>query len=484
MRHRVIEALRELGPEEMRVMLATLPAAQRRALDECWAAWAHEGQLAAPGDWPIWMLMAGRGFGKTRAGAEWVSQFARDNPGASIAVVAATAEEARSVMIEGRSGLLAAARFDERAKMKWEPSRRRLLFASGAEAFLYSGANPEGLRGPEHHAAWCDEMAKWRHWEATWNNLRLGLRLGARPRAVVTTTPRAARGLKRLLARTDVVTSGGASWANPHVAEAAVAELVAEHKDTRFGRQELEGVLIEDVDGALWTRETIEKARVAIPPQPTAGEEGGGGVEGAGIGGSGENLSVRRQLPLHHAAHGPPPHRARWGGTFRRVVIGVDPPASAEGDACGIVVCGLGEDGIGYVLADLSVAGLSPEGWARRVAAAAEAWGADRVIAEKNNGGAMVEAVLRGAEAALPVTLVHAADGKAARAAPVAARFERGMAKLAGRFPELEDQLAGLTYGGGYEGPGRSPDRADAMVWALTELIVKRQRPEPRITRP
>ena len=161
-------------------------------------------------------------------------------------------------------------------------------------------------------------------------------------------------------------------------------------------------------------------------------------------------------------------------------MIAVDPPASAEGDACGIVVVGLGHDGVGYVLADLSAHGLSPEGWARRVAQEAERWGAHRVVAEKNNGGAMVEAVLRGADAGLPVTLVHAADGKAARAEPVAALFERGKAKLAGRFPELEDELAGLTYGGGYEGMG-SPDRANAMVWALTELMVKRKRVEPRV---
>lgn len=154
------------------------------------------------------------------------------------------------------------------------------------------------------------------------------------------------------------------------------------------------------------------------------------------------------------------------------VIVGVDPPAWAEGDACGIVVAGQGEDGIGYVLADLSVAGLSPEGWARKVAAAAEAWGANRVIAEKNNGGEMVGTVLRGADVGLPVRMVHATDGKAARAEPVAVLFESGKARLAGRFPELEDELAGMTYGGGYVGPGRSLDRADAMVWALTDLLV------------
>ncbi|MGZ8286549.1 MAG: phage terminase large subunit family protein [Allosphingosinicella sp.] len=195
-------------------------------------------------------------------------------------------------------------------------------------------------------------------------------------------------------------------------------------------------VLLEDVEGSLWPRALIEKSRLI----------------------------------------GTLPREA-----FGRIVIGVDPPASAEGDACGIVVCGLA-NGVGHVLADLSVAGLSPEGWALKAAGAAEAFGASRVVAEKNDGGEMVATVLRGANVGLPVTLVHASDGKSARAEPVAVLFESGKAKFAGRFPELEDELAGLTYGGGYQGPGRSPDRADAMVWAMTELLVKRHA-EPRIRR-
>jgi phage terminase large subunit-like protein len=264
---------------------------------------------------------------------------------------------------------------------------------------------------------------------------------------VVTTTPRPVPLLRRLLADAHTARSGGPSWGNPHSADDYIAAIREAHEGTRFGRQELEGVLIEDVKGALWPRELLEKSRVVLRY---------GGSTGS-----------------------PPTHDER--SFFMRIIVGVDPPASAEGDACGIVVVGQGEDGIGYVLADLSAAGLSPEGWARKVAAAAEAWGAHRVIAEKNNGGAMVATVLRGADVGLPVTLVHAADGKVARAEPVAVLFESGKAKLAGRFPELEDELAGLTYGGGYQGPGRSPDRADAMVWALTELLVKRQRPTPRV---
>ncbi|HEX8193522.1 MAG TPA: terminase family protein [Allosphingosinicella sp.] len=340
-------------------------------------------------------------------------------------------------MVEGRSGLLAAARARERAAMRFEPSRKRLVFASGAEAFLYSGASPDGLRGPQHHAAWCDELAKWPKAAETWANLRLGLRLGARPRALVTTTPRGVKALTAILAAPGTKETGGATWANPHLPDAAVAEFVAEHRGTRFGRQELEGVLIADVEGALWTRDTIEKARERAP------------------------------VP------------AEW---MKRIVVGVDPPASAEG-RCGIVVCGLGADDVAYVLADMSLSGASPDGWARRVCAAAAEWSADRVVAEKNQGGAMVESVLRGAGAGLPVTLVHAAEGKSARAEPVALRFEKGEAKFAGAFPELEDELAGLVYGGGYEGPGRSPDRADAMVWAMTELLVRARRAEPRVRR-
>lgn len=437
----LVRRLEGLAPEDRRAVLEAAPDAMVAALGHDWPTWAHGGQAPPHQDWRVWVLLAGRGFGKTKAGAEWVSGFARAAPGARIALVAATPEEARRVMIEGQSGLLAVARAGEESRnMRWEPSNRRLVFASGAEAFVYGGSNPEALRGPEHHVAWCDELAKWRRAQETWNNLMLGLRLGhpatgSRPRALVTTTPRAVPALKAILAEEGVVLTGGASRANPHLAEAFLAAAERIHGGTRFGRQELEGVLIEDVEGALWTRELIERCRAPAPE--------------------------RQELT--------------------RIVIGVDPPASVEGDACGIVAVGLGRDGIGYVLADHSAAGLSPEGWARKVAAAAEAWAADRIVAEANNGGAMVESVLRGAGLTLPVKKVHAAVGKAARAEPVATLFESNRAKLAGRFPELEDELAGMLRAGGYAGPGRSPDRADAMVWAMTELLLDRPRAEPRI---
>jgi phage terminase large subunit-like protein len=436
-RRRAVEALEALDSNEIRLALRSLTEAERRVLEGDWPSWAHSGQTPGHDEWKVWVMLAGRGFGKTRAGAEWVSGFARDNPGAAIALVGANPQEARAVMVEGRSGLLAVARPEEREQMRWEPSRRRLVFASGAEAFLYSAANPESLRGPEHHIAWCDELAKWRRGQAAWDNLRLGLRLGAKPRALVTTTPRPVPVLKRLLDLEGTVLTGGATRANPHLPDDFVAAVESAHKGTRFGRQELEGALLDDVEGALWTRALIERCRIRLP------------------GSEGERF-------------------------FRRVVVGVDPPASQAG-TCGIVVCALGADGVVYVLADCSAGGLTPEGWARQAARAAQAWGAQRVIAEKNNGGEMVAAVLRGADSGLPVTLVHAADGKAARAEPVAVLFEAGKAKFAGAFAELEDELAGFTAEG-WHGNGTSPDRADAMIWAVTELAVRPRRAEPRIS--
>ncbi|HEX6374983.1 MAG TPA: terminase family protein [Allosphingosinicella sp.] len=429
-----VERLALLEPGQRERVVRSLRPAERLELEERWPQWAHEGQLPPEAGWGVCVTMAGRGFGKTRAGAEWVSEMARRRPGAQIALVGATPDEVRKVLVEGPSGLLATARLEE--DIRWIPSLGTLTFASGAKAFVYSGANPEKLRGPEHDFAWCDELAKWAFPEATWQNLMLGLRLGDRPQALVTTTPRPIAALKRLVGAAETVVMRGSTCDNLNLADAVTEEFYDRHGGTRFGRQELDGELIDDVEGSLWPRDLIEKSRAS--------------------------LAVRE-------------------GAFSRVVVGVDPPASAAG-TCGIVVCALGEDGTGYVLADASVAGLSPEGWARAAAAAAARWGADRVVAEGNQGGAMVAAVLRGADVGLPVRMVHARDGKAARAEPVAALFERGAARFAGAFAELEDELAGLIAGGGYEGPGRSPDRADAMVWALTELMLGRTRPEPRIT--
>lgn len=411
--------------------VASLSDAEARALYHDFFGWqAHGGQMPPAGEWRVWLLMAGRGFGKTRAGAEWLWAQARAMPGAQLALVGASIEEVAQVMVEGPSGMLALARGDER--VAFVPTRRRLDFSNGATGFLYSAHAAEGLRGPEHHFAWADELGKWPdRGAAAWDNLMMGLRLGESPRAVVTTTPRPAPLVRRLRAAKGTVETHGGTGENRHLAQTVRDWLDDTYRGTRLGRQELAGELLEDAEGTLWPRALIEASR------------------------------------------GTPPA----ADTLARVVVGVDPPASRDGDACGIVVCGLARNGVAWVLADASVEGLSPEGWAQAVARAASAWEADRVIAEKNMGGDMVEAVLRQVEPGLPITLVAASRGKSARAEPIAARFESGRARLAGHFPALEDELAGMTIAGGYDGPTRSPDRADAMVWAMTALTLPRAEP-------
>ncbi|AQR74440.1 DNA-packaging protein [Sphingomonas sp. LM7] len=413
-----------LPPEERSVVLRSLSWPQKREFDERWWQWAHMGQRAPAGEWRVWLIRAGRGFGKTRAGAEWVSEVARAAPGCRIALVGATLDDARKVMVEGPSGLLAVAQSHE--KLFWQPGTGELRFDSGAVATIYSAETPDRLRGPQHGFAWCDELAKWRGRvaDAAWDNLLMGLREGEAPQLVVTTTPRAVKLMHRVRALPGCRETLGKTRDNPHLPGSFVEAMLADYAGTRLGRQELDGELLEDVEGALWTHGLIERVRVGVAPELT------------------------------------------------RVVVGVDPPASAGGDACGIVAVGLGRDGRGYVLEDASVSGASPEGWARAVAACAARHGADRVIAEKNQGGDMVASVLRGADTGLPVTLVHAARGKSARAEPVALLYEAGKVRHVGAWPALEDEICGLQAGGGYEGPGRSPDRADAAVWALTELML------------
>ncbi len=431
-----LEHLLELEPPERLRALARLSQPELGELPAHWRLWARSEQLPPAGDWRLWLVMAGRGFGKTRAGAEWVCEIAADRPDARIALVAANLGEARSTMVEGESGILAIA--PEGARPAFEPSLRRLIWPSGAQATLYSAGEPESLRGPQHSHAWCDEAAKWdnagRKAERAWDNLQFGLRLGELPRALVTTTPRAVPLVRRLISAEGVAVTRGRTEDNKeHLPERFLRDIRKTYGRSALARQELDGELIEDLPGALWTRALLEACR-----EPSA-----------------SSLSVR-------------------------IVIGVDPPASADGDACGIVVCALGEDGTARVLADASVTEPSPERWARAVAGAARAWKADRIVAEANQGGAMVESVLRAADVALPLRLVHASRGKTARAEPVAALYEAGRVRHAGCFPVLEDELCGLLAGGGYEGPGRSPDRADALVWALTELMLKRP-PTPRV---
>lgn len=427
--------------DECRKTLGSLPRTAKEYLRDWWVTQARDEQLPPPGDWRLWLICAGRGFGKTRTGAEWVNAVARADRLARIALVGASLAEVRAVMVEGESGLLACSPGNRRPR--FDPSLRRLVWPGGAQAYLYSAAEPESLRGPQHSHAWCDEVAKWDSASSrasqAWDNLLMGLRLGDLPQVLATSTPRAVPLMQRLLdeAAADplVMLTRGTTWDNAdNLPDRFVEVMRDQFGQSALGRQELEGEMLADLEGALWSRALLEGCRVPLCTEPLV-----------------------------------------------RTVIGVDPPASSKGDECGIVVCALTESGHGVVLGDCSIRGASPESWARAVADAMDQWQADRVVAEANQGGDMVASVLRAADCQMPVKLVHASRGKVARAEPVAALYEAGRVSHAGQFPHLEDQLCGLLTGGEYQGPGRSPDRADALVWALSELLLGKRATPPRV---
>lgn len=405
-------------------------AKQRRLLrrygeDQVLAQLLNAGSLRVPqrppaGDWSIWVILAGRGFGKTHAGAEWVHELA-SRGGRRFALVAPTVDLARAVMVEGESGLLA--RVPPGYSLTWQPAAKRLIWNNGSEARLFSGAEPDRLRGGQFDYAWGDEFAHWARGEDGVMNLRMATRLGVAPRIMLTTTPLPLNWLKALLAEPGVIVTHGRTRDNAaNLPKGFVSRLERRFGGTITGRQELDGQIVEDLDGALWTRALIDRQRGRPPAQ------------------------------------------------LVRVVVGVDPPAG--GGTCGIIVAGLGPDGRAHVLDDASQVAVRPEGWARAVVAAADKWQADRVVAEVNQGGAMVTAMLKSVDAGLPVTPVRAARGKVARAEPVAALYAEGRVCHAGVFPALEDELCGLLLDGRYAGPGASPDRADAAVWALTALLL------------
>lgn len=411
----------------------SLNQSERNEFDYHWGLLARPSQLPPAGAWRIWMIMAGRGFGKTRAGSEWVREIAELHPGARIALLSSSLAEARSVMVEGESGIIACSPPERRPV--YEPSLRRLRFPNGAQAHLFSAAEPESLRGPQHSHAWCDEIGKWPlsadRATRSWDNLLMGLRVGVDPRILVTTTPRTVPLVERLMRQHEdgsVAVTQGQTYENAgNLPRRFLEAIETEFSGTQLGRQEILGELLHDIEGALWSRSQLEAARET------------------------------HALPQ-----------------MSRIVVAVDPPVSSHGDECGIIVAALGDDGIGRVLADCSLGAASPASWAGAVSVAAREWQADRVVAEANQGGAMVESVLRAANQALPIRLVHATRGKVARAEPIAALYEAGRVRHCGTFAKLEDQLCGLMTGGDYLGPGRSPDRADALVWAMSELMLSR----------
>lgn len=389
-------------------------------------------------DWTIWLVMGGRGAGKTRTGAQWVRGMALGEPGFAeqparrIALVGETSSDAREVMVEGVSGILSVHAPHERPL--WEPSRRRLKWPNGCVAHVFSAEDPESLRGPQFDCAWLDEFAKWRHAQETFDMLQFGLRLGATPRQVITTTPRAIPLLKKLMAEPRTVVTRAATLANAdNLAPGFLERIVARYAGTRLGRQELEGEIVEERADALWSRDQLESLRVDEAPALT------------------------------------------------RIVVAIDPPASSSkrADKCGIICAGIDRDGVVHVLADASVESARPAKWSRMAIALYEKFEADEIIAEVNQGGDMVEAVIREADPEAPMRQVRATRGKYLRAAPVAQLYEKGRVKHCGAFPALEDEMCAF----GPEGlPGsRSPDRLDTLVWAVSALALDKPQGRPRL---
>lgn len=408
--------------EQVRPALALATArlkAHPRVAVPLWKDIARPQQLAPEGDWLTWLILAGRGWGKTRTGAEWV-QANVDTYGRWI-LAGRTSGDLRDIMIEGESGILRIARTGNRPT--YEPSKRRLVWPNGSVAALRSADEPEGFRGLQAEAVWADELAAWEYPEA-WDQLQLGVRLGPRPRQVVTTTPRPTKIVRDLLGDSGTIATRGSTYDNrANLAPAFFRQIVSKYEGTRLGRQELYAEILDDIPGALWTRDVLS---VKVPPH---------------IG----NI---------------------WD--LSRVVVAIDPAVThgEDSDETGIVVAGVDALGRGHVLADRSCR-LSPDGWARRAIQAYRDFGADRIVAEVNNGGDLVESVLRAVDPDIPYTAVHASRGKRVRAEPVAALYEQGRVTHAEVFPELEDQLCTYT-----PESGDSPDRLDALVWAITHLML------------
>ncbi len=412
-----------MDPQTRRTFLENLDDEKSAFLRTLWSFWARPEQWRPDGGWRVWLYLGGRGAGKTRAGAGWIANGVREKNMRRIALIGATHRDARSVMIEGVSGLLSV---DEGAK--YEPSNFRVVWPNGAAATVLSAEEPDGVRGHQFDAVWGDEFCKWKEPQAMLEMTDMALRVGRWPRMLLTTTPRNIPALKDLMARKDVLTTHGTTRDNiANLAPGFVESLEARYGGTRLGRQELDAEIIADNDAAMWRRDWIEGHRVRETPQ------------------------------------------------LVKIVVGVDPCASAHGDECGIVVVGRSEEGEGYVLADRSLGGATPLQWATQVNRAYLDYEADKIIAESNQGGDMVRQTLRNANQNARVQLVHAKRGKILRAEPFTTLYEQGRIHHAGCFAELEDQMCN------YDGTGASPDRMDALVYALAELFPTKDFAVPRI---
>lgn len=433
------ERLSLLEPEERQAVLAQLVEdGGEKGLEELmadWTFWARPNQLApetgcecgCDGNWLNWVIIAGRGWGKTRTGAEWVHKVINNGTYKLMHLVGATAADARDIMVLGESGILGTQKKEN--PVRWSPTKRRLTWGNGAEALVFSADEPDRLRGLQCEAAWADELAAWRYEEA-WRQLALGLRLGPFPRTIVTTTPRPTRLVKKLVRNPRNHVTRGSTYDNTaNLAEAFINEITTEMEGTRFGRQEIYAEILDDSELAFWNRDLIDDNRI-----------------------------TRDEAPK-----------------YKKVVIGVDVAVSfgAESAETGIVVAGLGMDDRAYVVQDAS-GKYRPEGWAKKVSALYHEWSKDspevRVVAEKNQGYELIRHTIEVEDPSVPVKLVHASKNKLTRAEPVATAYEKGKVKHVGTFPELEEQMCSYEAGN-----PDSPDRLDALVWTLTELVVGRR---------
>jgi len=404
-------------PGEVRAVIESLSPAEAEALRFNWNWWARRNQRAPESAWANWLILAGRGFGKTRIGAEMVRRWVQDFP--LVNLIGATAADARDIMIEGESGILAICARDERPL--YVPSKRRLEWPNGARSLIFTADEPERLRGKQHMKLWADELASWRRPEA-FGQAMLGLRLGALPQVVITTTPKPAKLIRELIANSETVVTRGSTYDNrANLAPGFYAQIIKRYEGTRIGRQELNAELLDEVEGALWSIAMIEDTRVLKAPDMV------------------------------------------------RMVVAIDPATTSgeDSDETGIVVAGRGADGHAYVFRDLSCR-LSSNGWGNRAINAYREFGADRIVAEVNNGGDLVEDVLRVINGNISYKAVHASRGKVVRAEPISALYEQKKVHHVGSFPELETQMCSFVP----DNLDSSPDRVDALVWALTELML------------
>lgn len=449
-------------------MIASLPTAERHAflsqldgvefeaLQYEWEFWARPNQLPPDGNWLVWLLLGGRGTGKTRTGAEWVrANVCGKTPLAPgkyrhIAIVGETAADVRDIMLgEGRDADQASGLFQVHPKdfrPSYEVTKRRIVWPNGAIATLYNATEPDQLRGPAHGAAWCDELAKWHYGQDTWDNLEFGLRQGSQPRVVVTTTPKPTKIMRQLISDPRTVVTRGSTYENyANLSERFIERIRRKYEGTRLGRQELHAEILDDVPNALWTRDLIEKAHVRERPKDLYRIVIG--VDPSGAAGKDPTIQSKRDK--------------------ERAAIEDD----GAGNAIGIVVVGLDARNVCYVLADRTLV-AGPSEWAKEVITAYHDFQADLIVAERNYGGAMVESTIRSVDRFAAVKMVVASRGKHIRAEPVASLYEQGRVKHVGGFPDLEDQMASIGRDGTYVGGG-SPDRLDAMVWAVHELLLQ-----------